>query len=223
LLSPRPDRDGLRARQPTSQITPRGQRVGVWAQPSGALRGGAPVTLGGKIESASAGPGERTGDRLAEAHRLYDRLSNVAAPCRAAASAPSAGRLPAAERCHSRGGSSIERRAPSAERRAPSTEHRAPSSEHRATSTERRAASHDHRGRRAAAKLPGHATRSAGRGLGAAQRVSSGQSPGNPGREDRVSVGRTGGASRRWALRCDWAQLPDEVGPSLRQPFVLPP
>jgi hypothetical protein len=62
LLRSRPDRERLRARQPTSQITSRGQRVGVWAQPSGALRGGAPVTLGGKIESASAGSGERAGD-----------------------------------------------------------------------------------------------------------------------------------------------------------------
>jgi hypothetical protein len=98
-----PPAPGRSHRQPNSPITSRGQRVGVWAQPSGVLRGRAPVTLGGKIESASAGPGERTGDRLAEAHRLYDRLRNVAAPCRAAASAPSAGRLPAAERCHSGG------------------------------------------------------------------------------------------------------------------------
>jgi hypothetical protein len=62
LLSPRPDQEGLRARQLTSPITSRGQRVGVWAQPSGVLRGGAPVILGGKMESAPAGPGERAGD-----------------------------------------------------------------------------------------------------------------------------------------------------------------
>jgi hypothetical protein len=72
LLSSRPDRERLRARQPTSQITSRGQRVGVWAQPSGVLRGRAPVTLGGKIESASAGPGKRAGaGPFALTHLLY--------------------------------------------------------------------------------------------------------------------------------------------------------
>jgi hypothetical protein len=81
----RPDEEGLRARQPTSQITFRGQRVGVWAQPSGVLRGGAPVTLGGKMESASAGPGERAGDGPFAASHLLCRPGYGCTARRAAA------------------------------------------------------------------------------------------------------------------------------------------
>jgi hypothetical protein len=61
---------------------------------------------------------------------------------------------------------------------------------------------------RAAANQPDRVARSAGRGLGAAQRGSSGRSPGNPGREDRISGGRVGGASRRRALRLGPPPLP---------------
>jgi hypothetical protein len=85
LLRSRPDRERLRARQPTSQITSRGQRVGVWAQPSGALRGRAPVTLGGKIESASAGSGERAGGWPCTASHLLCRPGYSSTARRAAA------------------------------------------------------------------------------------------------------------------------------------------
>jgi hypothetical protein len=73
----------------------------------------------------------------------------------------------------------------------------------------------------AAATKPDVVARSAGRGLAASQRGSSGQSPGNPGREDGVSVGRAGAASRRRALRTDSPPRPAQLrlpGPSRGSP-----
>jgi hypothetical protein len=197
LLRSRPDRERLRARQPNSQITFRGQRVGVWAQPSGALRGGAPVTLGGKIGSAAAGSGERAGDGLFGWVHLLCRLGYAVATLRA----PSAERrAPSAERR----APSTERRAPSTEHRAPSTEHRAPSAEHRAPSTECRAPSAE---RRAPNAVPRPATGRAyaggsqtarsrlpvsGSGSGHSPAGLPGQSPVDWWREDGVSGGRIG-------------------------------
>jgi hypothetical protein len=126
------------ASQPDHETPP---RVGVWAQPSGALRGGAPVTLGGKIASATAGPGERAGDRTVVEHRLLDRA-------RSQEDSDIVGFTTEVHRaCHGWGGDVAEL----------STRPRGPP--------------------RAAANQPDHATRSAGRGLGAAQRGWGGRPP----------------------------------------------
>jgi hypothetical protein len=213
VLRPRPDEERLRMRQPSRRMTARGQRVAVWPQASGAA-GQSPGDPG-RDDRIQRRPGRGSEPEIGSPKRIASTTGS-AASLHPVARQPLrfGGRLPAAERCHSCGASSTEHRAPSAERRAPS-------SEHRASSAEQRAPSHDHRGRRAAAKQPDHPTRSAGRGLGAAQRGSSGQSPGNPGREDRVSAGRAGGASRRWALRSDSPPHPARLrlpGPSRGSP-----
>jgi hypothetical protein len=208
---------GLRGRAPVplggeteSAVAGSGKRVGdgPFAAPHLLCRpgyGSLPGPSGGSPKEPAGGPSARSSGRR--------------------------GRRPSAERrapSAERRAPITEHRAPSAERRAPSAEHRAPSTERRAPSAERRAPRREpgaiepraprHKPRgwggdvgefstcprwpaRAAANQPDHVARSAGRGLGAAQRGSSGRSPGNPGREDRVSVGRIGGASRRRALR----------------------
>jgi hypothetical protein len=101
------------------------------------------------------------------------------------------------------------------EHRAPSSERRAPSAERRAASSEQRAASIEPRPPREASGSQAARPRPAVSGSGS----SSGRSPGNPGREDRVSVGRIGGASRRRALRSASPPFPAQLpGPSRGSP-----
>jgi hypothetical protein len=216
----------LRARQPTtrSRNTSAGRGLGAAQRGCG---GRAPLTLGGKIESASAGPGERTGDGPFPSSHLLFWPDDVAAPRRAVAERRREHRAPSTEH----GAPSTEHRAPSTEQRAtsneqratsnerrnnehrtPSTEQRAPNAEHRATSTstERRATRSWREVERLRARQPTSPITKHLRGSGSGRSPVGvwGQSPLDPGREDRVSVGRAGGANRRRALPSVTPPLP---------------
>jgi hypothetical protein len=60
-----------------SPITPRGQRVAVWPQASGALRGGAPVTLGGEDRVSAGRAGGASRSRALRSDHLWGRAGAV--------------------------------------------------------------------------------------------------------------------------------------------------